>query len=110
MGCCQCELKENLWRESKCFGSDYNRLRLCSLRWSLCHRAIQCAHLNPAVTLGLAVAGKFSWDLIPLYFVAQIIGAMLEQASYLHHLDHYRATEDEATIRIRFVQHQLFEI
>ncbi|OPG93317.1 aquaporin, partial [Chryseobacterium mucoviscidosis] len=25
------------------------------------------AHLNPAVTLGLAFAGKFSWDLVPTY-------------------------------------------
>ena len=61
------------------------------------------AHLNPAVTLGLAVAGKFSWDLVPLYFLAQIIGAMLGTSlNYLHHLDHYRATDDEATIRSSF--------
>lgn len=61
------------------------------------------AHLNPAVSLGLAVAGKFSWDLVPLYFLAQIIGAMLGTSlNYLHHLDHYRATDDEATIRSSF--------
>ena len=23
------------------------------------------AHINPAVTIGLAIAGKFSWDLVP---------------------------------------------
>lgn len=35
------------------------------------------AHLNPAVTLGLAVAGKFSWDLVGLFVLAQLLGAML---------------------------------
>ena len=28
------------------------------------------AHLNPAVTIGLAAAGKFSWDLVPTYIAA----------------------------------------
>jgi glycerol uptake facilitator protein len=32
------------------------------------------AHLNPAVTLGLAFAGKFSWSLVPSYFSCAIIG------------------------------------
>ena len=32
------------------------------------------AHLNPAVTLGLAIAGKFSWSLVPGYFMAQLTG------------------------------------
>ncbi len=34
------------------------------------------AHVNPAVTLGLAVAGKFPWRDLPGYVVAQIIGAV----------------------------------
>ncbi|MEI7487606.1 MAG: MIP/aquaporin family protein, partial [Chryseobacterium sp.] len=38
---------------------------------------ISGAHLNPAVTIGLAVAGKFSWDLVPTYIAAQMIGAAL---------------------------------
>lgn len=34
-------------------------------------------HLNPAVTLGLAVAGRFSWrDVLP-YWLAQLVGAAL---------------------------------
>ena len=61
------------------------------------------AHLNPAVSLGLAVAGKFTWSLVPLYVVAQVIGAMLGTTlNYLLYIDHYRATEDEATIRGSF--------
>ena len=32
------------------------------------------AHLNPAVTLGLAAAGTFSWSLVVPYIVAQMLG------------------------------------
>lgn len=57
-------------------------------------------HLNPAVTLGLAVIGKFAWELVPLYIGAQIIGAMLGSwLSYLLYIDHFRLTMDEATVR-----------
>jgi aquaporin Z len=34
------------------------------------------AHLNPAVTLGFAVAGRFEWKDVPGYVLAQIIGAV----------------------------------
>ena len=38
---------------------------------------ISGGHFNPAVSLGLAVAGRFSWaELIP-YWVAQVIGAFI---------------------------------
>ena len=61
------------------------------------------AHLNPAVTLGLAVAGKFSWSLVPGYFVAQILGAMMGSwLAYITYIDHYRLTKDEATVRGTF--------
>src|SRR4051794_11095498 len=35
------------------------------------------AHLNPAVTIGLAYAGKFKWENVPMYISAQFLGAML---------------------------------
>jgi len=34
------------------------------------------AHLNPAVTLGFAVAGRFGWREVPGYAVAQVAGAV----------------------------------
>jgi MIP family channel proteins len=38
---------------------------------------ISGAHVNPAVTLGLAVTNKFSWQYVPLYLGAQLVGALL---------------------------------
>lgn len=35
------------------------------------------AHVNPAVTLGLAATGKFPWKLVPPYVLAQLGGAIL---------------------------------
>jgi len=49
------------------------------------------AHLNPAVTIGLAVAGKFPWASAPGYILAQLGGAMfgsgLAWLMYRHHFD-----------------------
>src|SRR5271156_6591068 len=35
------------------------------------------AHLNPAVTVGLAIAGKFAWSQVLSYITAQMLGAFL---------------------------------
>jgi len=35
------------------------------------------AHVNPAVTLGMAAAGKFPWNYAPVYVAAQLAGAVL---------------------------------
>jgi MIP family channel proteins len=35
------------------------------------------AHVNPAVTLGMAATGKFPWKYAPHYVVAQLVGAVL---------------------------------
>ncbi|KQB39346.1 MIP/aquaporin family protein [Flavobacterium aquidurense] len=54
------------------------------------------AHLNPVVTIGLALIGKFSWSLVPTYILGEIIGAMLGALLvWLSHKDHFAATEDE---------------
>ena len=42
---------------------------------------ISGGHFNPAVSLGLAVAGRFAWrDLVP-YWIAQVIGALVAGAA-----------------------------
>ena len=54
------------------------------------------AHLNPAVTIGLALIGKFSWSQVAPYIVAQMIGAFLGAIIvYITYLPHWAATEDK---------------
>ena len=53
------------------------------------------AHINPAVTVGLALAGKFSWSEVPFYIAAQVVGAMLGAVTvWLVYRGHYIATPD----------------
>jgi glycerol uptake facilitator protein len=53
------------------------------------------AHLNPAVTIGLAVAGKFAWAKVPTFILAQFIGAMLGSSLvWLMYKDHFSITKD----------------
>lgn len=53
------------------------------------------AHLNPAVTIGLAVTGKFLWAEVPGYIIAQIVGAMLGSfLTYVVYRDHFNATNE----------------
>ena len=53
------------------------------------------AHLNPAVSIGLATAGVFEWALVPSYILAQFIGAMLGAAMVaLIYRDHCLQTPD----------------
>ncbi|WP_302380712.1 MIP/aquaporin family protein [uncultured Alistipes sp.] len=55
------------------------------------------AHLNPAVTLGLAAAGTFSWSLVVPYIVAQMLGGFFGAVLvYLFYKDHYDATDGPA--------------
>tara|TARA_B100000945_G_C20394269_1_gene603977 strand:+ start:820 stop:1563 length:744 start_codon:yes stop_codon:yes gene_type:complete len=61
------------------------------------------AHLNPAVTIGLAVAEKFSWTLVPGYLIAQLLGAMMGSwICYITYIDHYKVTSDEDSVRSTF--------
>ncbi|WP_316816606.1 MIP/aquaporin family protein [Pedobacter nyackensis] len=61
------------------------------------------AHLNPAVTIGLAISGKFSWLLVPSYIAAQFIGAMLGAFMvWLLFKDFYAGTEDKGAKQATF--------
>lgn len=61
------------------------------------------AHLNPAVTIGLATAGKFAWTLAPGYILAQILGAMMGNfLVWLNYKKQYDATEDQGAILATF--------
>jgi glycerol uptake facilitator protein len=61
------------------------------------------AHLNPAVTIGLSVAGLFPWSKVVLFIIAQLggaaTGAFLVWGTYRHHLD---LTENKASVRSCF--------
>jgi glycerol uptake facilitator protein len=50
------------------------------------------AHLNPAVSIGLAAVGKFAWSDVPVYAIGQMLGAMLGAlivwVTYRQHFDH----------------------
>lgn len=56
---------------------------------------ISGAHLNPAITLGLAIIGKFPWSSVPSYLAAQFLGAFLGAVVvWLAYLAHWPVTED----------------
>ena len=61
------------------------------------------AHLNPAVTIGLAVAGSFPWSEVPSYILAEFIGAMVGASLvYAVYKDHFDATDDPTLKRAVF--------
>jgi len=54
------------------------------------------AHINPAVTLGLALSGSFPWTDVPGYWTAQMIGALLGGSLvWLTYHQHYARTDDK---------------
>ena len=60
------------------------------------------AHLNPAVTIALAVAEKFEWAKVPVYIAGQFAGAMagafLVWVSYKKHFD--ETTDADAKLAV----------
>ena len=58
--------------------------------------AMSGAHINPAVTIGLAIAGKFPWGQVPMYILSQMVGGCFGAFwVWLHFKDHFAATEDK---------------
>ena len=61
-----------------------------------CVGSISGAHLNPALTLAMATIGKLSWGEVPIYILAQLLGAMLGATLvWLAYLSHWKETPDQ---------------
>jgi glycerol uptake facilitator protein len=57
---------------------------------------ISGAHINPAVTVGLASIGSFPWPEVPGYIVAQVVGAFVGAALvWVAYLPHWAVTTDK---------------
>ena len=60
-----------------------------------CVGSFSGAHLNPAVTIGMAAIGKLEWAKVPSYLAAQMIGAFLGAVLvWLAYLPHWKETQD----------------
>lgn len=57
--------------------------------------AFSGGHINPAVTVGLALAGSFPWEDVPMYLMAQFMGAAIGALLvWAHYYPHFAATDD----------------
>lgn len=57
--------------------------------------SISGAHLNPAVTIALAYSGNFAWSDVPMYCLAQLLGAFAGAILvWIQFHPHWRRTED----------------
>ncbi|MCZ3393990.1 aquaporin family protein, partial [Enterococcus faecium] len=51
------------------------------------------AHLNPAVSVGMAIAGKFPWSSVIPYSIAQILGGLVGGiVVWIHYYPHWKET------------------
>jgi glycerol uptake facilitator protein len=65
--------------------------------------SISGAHLNPAVTIGLAFGGDFAWKEVPTYIFAQFAGAFAGATIvWIFYSPHWSQTEDIETKRAVF--------
>jgi glycerol uptake facilitator protein len=57
------------------------------------------AHINPAVTIGLAIGGLFPWAKVGIYIAGQMIGASLGAfLVWMTYRDHFKESEDKGGI------------
>lgn len=58
------------------------------------------AHINPAVTIAMAMHGTFSWNMVTGYLLAQLAGAFVGSILvWLHYLPHWKLT-DEPSVKL----------
>lgn len=61
------------------------------------------AHINPAVTVSMAMTGDIAWNIVLPYIAAQMLGGIVAgMLVYLHYKPHYDATEDADGILATF--------
>jgi len=61
----------------------------------LCVGEVSGAHINPAVSIGLAAAGVFEWSLVPGYIAAQMAGGIVGASLvFVFYQPHYARTDD----------------
>jgi len=90
-------------KKSKAEGSGWIAI---ALGWGLavtlgvyCSAFLSPAHLNPAVTLGMAIAGVFKWSYVVPYMIAQTLGGLVGAVLvWLNYYPHWKETEDAPTI------------
>ncbi|WP_286950466.1 MIP/aquaporin family protein [Exiguobacterium sp. UBA4551] len=55
------------------------------------------AHLNPALTIALALNSDLPWADVPIYIAGQLVGAFIGAILvWLHYMKHFEATDDQA--------------
>ncbi len=60
-----------------------------------CAQEFSGAHLNPAVTVAMAAAGKFAWMEVPGYLLAQLLGGVVGGALvFCFYREHFKASDD----------------
>ncbi|MEL7147344.1 MAG: MIP/aquaporin family protein [Bacteroidota bacterium] len=65
--------------------------------------SVSDAHINPAVTLGLATAGDLAWSEVPKYLGGQLLGAIIGAVLvWIFYLPHWSRTEDSEAKRAAF--------
>src|SRR5512133_3815340 len=62
-----------------------------------CSQRFSGAHINPAVTLAMAAAGKFAWAKVPAYIAAQMAGGFVGgSAVFFFYREHFKVTDNPA--------------
>jgi glycerol uptake facilitator protein len=87
---------------TKTKGNESANWLLISTGWALavyvaviCTQEASGAHINPAVSIGLAAAGKFAWADVAPYVTAQMAGGFVGAVLvYLFYIQHFSVTDD----------------